>query len=64
MLAVFYEKLLIAGYDNINYKFNVYTYNNNKYEEIDNANFIKNMVLNESLMNMCYFEKHSLIGIL
>ena len=52
-----YEKYLIATYDN--YKFNVYSYNNSKYEEIDNTNFIKNLVLNERFMNMCYFEKYA-----
>ena len=52
-----YEKYLIAGY--YNYEFNAYVYNNDKYEEINNKDFIKNMVLNETLLNMCYFEKYS-----
>ena len=59
-LLFVYERFLIAGYDN--YEFNVYTYNYNKYQEIDNSNFIKNMVLNECLLNMYYFEKHSFIN--
>ena len=51
------KKYLIAGY--YNYEFNIYVYKNNKYEEINNKDFIKNMVLNETLFNICYFEKYS-----
>ena len=54
---LFMKKYLIAGY--YNYEFNAYVYNNDKYEEINNKDFIKNMVLNETLLNMCYFEKYS-----